>query len=251
MEWFKFYHNKWLTDRAINNLCPQDRLCFITLLCVTSQSDERDGSITNYCEHEIIKLTQLDVNVYDDDKSDYHLAIGFTERLLKAGLIEKIDETTIRLKNFKKRQETLLSPAERSKKYREKQRKVTNVTDESDERTARVEKIREDKSREDKNKPCAEEGSEAVDEVATVNEDFETFWKAYPKKKGKGLAEKSWNKQNPDLKVVLEAIAKEKLTKQWQKDKGQFIPFPATWLNQKRWQDETEVDGNNFSKYDE
>lgn len=128
---------------------------------------------------------------------------------------------------------------------------MTNVTDESDERTARVEKIREDKSREDKNKPCAEEGSEAVDEVATVNEDFETFWKAYPKKKGKGLAEKSWNKQNPDLKVVLEAIAKEKLTKQWQKDKGQFIPFPATWLNQKRWQDETEVDGNNFSKYDE
>lgn len=92
--------------------------------------------------------------------------------------------------------------------------------------------------------------SEVKDTSVAVNEDFETFWKAYPKKKGKGKAEESWNKLKPELSVVLVAIEKEKQTKQWQKDNGQFIPFPATWLNQKRWQDETEVDGNNFSKYD-
>lgn len=141
MEWFKFYHNKWLTDRAINNLCPQDRLCFITLLCVTSQSDARDGCVTHYSEHEIIKLTQLDVNVTDDTESDYHRAIGFTQRLVDCGIIEMINTATIRIKNFEKRQDTMLSPAERSKKYRDKKR-VTTVTKKSDERTARVDKSR-------------------------------------------------------------------------------------------------------------
>lgn len=154
MEWFKFYHNKWLTDRAINNLRPQDRLCFITLLCVTSQSDERNGVVTQYSEHEIIKLTQLDIDVNDETKSDYHLAIGFTKRLVDCGVIEMINSVTIRIKNFEKRQDTMLSPAERAKKYRDK-KKVTNVTNKSDERNAREEKIREDKSRLEKRNTTA------------------------------------------------------------------------------------------------
>jgi hypothetical protein len=180
MEWFKFYHNKWLTDRAINNLRPQDRLCFITLLCVTSQSDERNGIVTNYCEHEIIKLTQLDINVYDDEKSDYHLAIGFTERLVDCGVIEIINDKQILIKSFTKRQDTMLSPAERSKKYRDKKR-VTNVTNKSDERTARVEKIREDKIREEK-----------IDTTAPLKLKFGEFYKV-------NLTQEEFNKLNQDL----------------------------------------------------
>lgn len=26
--------------------------------------------------------------------------------------------------------------------------------------------------------------------------------------------------------------------KDWLKDKGQYIPYPTSWLNQKRWEDE-------------
>lgn len=96
-------------------------------------------------------------------------------------------------------------------------------------------------------------GKVRLGKVKSLNEpdgSFEVFWSSYPKKKGKGKAEQSWNKLKPDLQTVLTAIEKEKQTKQWQKDNGQFIPFPATWLNQRRWEDETIVDGNNFSKYD-
>lgn len=180
MEWFKFYHNKWLTDRAINNLRPQDRLCFITLLCVTSQSDERDGCVTHYSEHEIIKLTQLDINVTDEEKSDYHRAIGFTQRLVDCGIIEMIDTATIRIKNFAKRQDTMLSPAERSKKYRDKKR-VTPVTNKSDERTARVEKSREDKRR-----------IEKINTTAPVKLKFGEFDKV-------NLTQEEFNKLNQDL----------------------------------------------------
>lgn len=71
---------------------------------------------------------------------------------------------------------------------------------------------------------------------------FEKFWKAYPKKVGKVVAEKSFTKYKPDetlLSSMLKAIEIQKRSDQWKKENGQFIPNPATWLNQKRWEDET------------
>lgn len=70
---------------------------------------------------------------------------------------------------------------------------------------------------------------------------FETFWKTYPKKIGKGAAEKAW-KRIPNLEAVFEkimaAVASQSQSMQWLKEGGQFIPNPATWLNQRRWEDE-------------
>ena len=37
---------------------------------------------------------------------------------------------------------------------------------------------------------------------------------------------------------MLEAIRKQKQSGQWRRDNGQYIPYPATWLNQERWNDE-------------
>lgn len=73
------------------------------------------------------------------------------------------------------------------------------------------------------------------------DERFDTFWKSYPKRIGKGAAEKSFSKYKPSaelLSLMLSAIKNQMQSEQWQKDNGQFIPNPATWLNQKRWEDE-------------
>lgn len=70
---------------------------------------------------------------------------------------------------------------------------------------------------------------------------FGTFWKAYPKKVGKGAAEKAFAKAKPDdalTEKMLSAVEAAKRSSQWRKDGGQYIPNPATWLNQKRWEDE-------------
>lgn len=67
---------------------------------------------------------------------------------------------------------------------------------------------------------------------------FESFWQEYPKKRGKGDAEKSWLKVNPSLPAVLAAIEWQRESKDWLKDQGQFIPNPATYINQRRWMDE-------------
>ena len=75
---------------------------------------------------------------------------------------------------------------------------------------------------------------------------FEEFWSAYPKKVGKADAKRSWVKLkvNGKLPKVLKAISVQRRCEQWQKDGGQYIPNPSTWLNQGRWDDEVAVVGS-------
>lgn len=70
---------------------------------------------------------------------------------------------------------------------------------------------------------------------------FESFWKAYPKKKAKEDARKAWAKLKPNETLgttIIHAVECAKKSKDWQKEKGKYIPYPATYLNGKRWEDE-------------
>ena len=44
----------------------------------------------------------------------------------------------------------------------------------------------------------------------------------------------------------MEALAKQKESDQWKSDSGKFIPNPATWINQRRWEDETGETANDI-----
>lgn len=73
-----------------------------------------------------------------------------------------------------------------------------------------------------------------------AGEGFAEFWSAYPRKVGKGKATEAWansHGKRPPLADILAAIEEAKSSHQWTKDNGQFIPNPATWLNQSRWDD--------------
>ena len=72
--------------------------------------------------------------------------------------------------------------------------------------------------------------------------DFEKFWQSYPRKEGKQKAESAFAKVDAPVEILLDAIERHKKSAQWQKDNGQFIPHPATWLNGKRWEDQLEPD---------
>lgn len=72
---------------------------------------------------------------------------------------------------------------------------------------------------------------------------FKQFWEAYPKKRARGDAEKAWKAVKPDpslLAAILRAIEQQARSPEWTKDAGQFIPYPASWLRAKRWQDGVE-----------
>ncbi len=79
----------------------------------------------------------------------------------------------------------------------------------------------------------------------TIDEMFERFWEAYPKRKDKKRAYKGFLKIKPDsdlLEKMLSCIEREKQTIDWQKNNGQYIPYPSSWLNNERWNDEDMVD---------
>lgn len=73
---------------------------------------------------------------------------------------------------------------------------------------------------------------------------FDAFWAAYPKKVGKGEARKAFDKAKVAVEVLLRALEAQKLSDQWKRDNGRYIPNPATWLNQGRWEDDLSVSGN-------
>lgn len=84
-------------------------------------------------------------------------------------------------------------------------------------------------------------------------EEFEKFWEAYPRKVGKKDARKAWDKavDRPPITDILQVIGLQKVSEQWVRDGGQFIPHPSTWLNQGRWADVIAVQGATIQKCQE
>jgi len=79
----------------------------------------------------------------------------------------------------------------------------------------------------------------------TYSVEFELFWKTYPKRTGKIKALEAWNKYNgarPPIEIIIRKVEELKKTDQWSRNNGQYIPNPATWINQGRWDDECKID---------
>jgi hypothetical protein len=72
-------------------------------------------------------------------------------------------------------------------------------------------------------------------------QEFLAFWAEYPNKVGKKAAFNAWKrsaKERPPIEQILAAVRMQCDSAQWQKNGGQYIPNPATWINQGRWDDE-------------
>jgi len=80
------------------------------------------------------------------------------------------------------------------------------------------------------------------------NDQFDIFWECYPRKQGKKKALISWGKIkfNGQLKVdqIIESV-KQHMLLEWNDKSDEFIPYPATYLHQERWNDELTVNTNN------
>lgn len=76
---------------------------------------------------------------------------------------------------------------------------------------------------------------------ADVGDRFDTWYASYPSKVGKKRAQQAFEKidwRKVDMADVMSALEQHKVSEQWTKDGGKFIPHPATWLNGERWNDE-------------
>lgn len=80
-----------------------------------------------------------------------------------------------------------------------------------------------------------------ITEKANWVDQFEQFYEKYPKKVKKQNVKRWFEKNKPSKELfssILNSLEQFRDSYDWQKDGGQYIPYPNTWLNQRRWEDE-------------
>lgn len=98
---------------------------------------------------------------------------------------------------------------------------------------------------EDKTKEKKEEKKELKHESEAA---FDLFWEQYPRKVKKQQAREAFEKVSVSLDVLLGALSRQKETSQWQEDGGRYVPYPAAWLQGRRWEDEISQQGTVIPK---
>jgi hypothetical protein len=154
---------------------------------------------------------------------------GFAESLAIVGWLE-ISEDGIRIPKFGRHNGD--SAKKRALKHERQGRwragKDVSVVDSVDDQASTSASTREEKRREDK-------------PPSPHLERFGEFWTGYPRKDSKADAMKAFVKLKADDELFASIIAgleRAKESEQWTKDDGKFIPYAATWLNKRRWEDE-------------
>lgn len=82
--------------------------------------------------------------------------------------------------------------------------------------------------------------------------EFEAFWNAYPKvkQKSKQEAREAFAKVDVPLQTLLDALEVQKKSHDWTKEGGQYIPYPAKWLNKRRWEDSMDAKPIETDRYE-
>jgi len=65
---------------------------------------------------------------------------------------------------------------------------------------------------------------------------FAEFWSVYPRKVAKPGATKAWGALKPD-DALIDKILADLCRREWESADPKFIPHPATYLNNRRWED--------------
>ena len=67
------------------------------------------------------------------------------------------------------------------------------------------------------------------------------FLDTYPRREARADGLKAWRQTRavrPALSVLIDALAAHAASKDWTRERRQFIPLPATWLRGRRWEDD-------------
>lgn len=212
---------EFFTSEDIVSLSPYARLLYVALWCEA----DREGRMA--WKPRTFKMRYLPADNVDID--------ALCNEIVSAGLVKLYGEGYAYVPAFHAHQH--INPREAASQLPEPPATAKTPT-----RKARVTDASGTREARDSDTQVGREGKgkEGKDD-ASRDTLFETFWKAYPRKVGKDEARKAFDKRNPTpdlLNALLAAIEVQRQSLPWQKDGGQFIPHPATWLNQGRWQDE-------------
>jgi hypothetical protein len=206
--WFKFFGSDYLIDDKMLGFDGHIRSCWLTLLCFASQGA---GTARYLTEDQLMIQAGVPMG-----GSEWDRTVGVLSRFEARNMI-RTDEKGIHIVNWEKRQASYLTEGERSKMKRMGRSTGAN--------------------------PVTRPKNDTLEVEEEVEEDilFDRVWSVYPVKKGKKPAHDAFRKLKPteDLTSrIVSAIALAKTTSQWKDNEGRYVPHCATYLNQRRFEDE-------------
>ncbi len=237
------YVMDFIADEKLANCSAESTGVYIRLMCVMHKMDDygavslkakekqNPSNITNFA----IKLMRQ---------------MPYPQDVIERSLVELIDEGVIILEGDRLYQKRMVRDGELSKKRAEagskggKGSKNGNPESEPDKQkgSKTPSKIEATSENEIENENEDEIDTDSVKkEPSLIEKRFDEFWASYPRKTGKGAAKKSFLKIAPSKELfekMMAALEDAKRCEQWSRDHGQYIPHPATWLNQERWDDD-------------
>lgn len=220
--WFRFY-NRVVNDPKLQKLPPALFKSWVNFMCIASENASRRGTLPDIDDVSFtLRVTR-------------QRAEAMLNELVAAKLFDWVDGVAC-AHDWDDWQFQSDVSTSRVKRYRDAQRNAKgnvsrNVPETPDETG---------QSRAEEESPKSPPPL-AADLVANYSADFEAFWSEYPRKVGKEKAYTAWRKRRFSRgmqEAILQAVRAAKKSADWLKDRGEFIPGPATWLNQGRWNDE-------------
>jgi uncharacterized protein YdaU (DUF1376 family) len=106
-------------------------------------------------------------------------------------------------------------------------------------RPKKTESVSESKPNDNPKKIQIQKENKDISSQATRFNDFWSAWPSSKRKVGKGACETKWNRLglDPLADRIIASVARLKASEQWTSG---FEPAPLTYINQRRWEDESE-----------
>lgn len=235
LPWIKLWF-EMLGDPKMTRLTLAERGCWHEILLLAGQSPVRGKLMLTESEPMTMDDIARALSLTPDEYPVLESCVG---KLVKLNSLSWNEHNCLEVVHFIERQDKY--PSDLKDYHKKSPDKLLNNSDNTPETLRKEEEGRGEGQKKKMSSPNGED----IPAQKTLQEEkmerFNRFWKQYPKKRNKGHAEKAFKKVAPDeqlMAAILTAIERAKKSAQWLKDDGQYIPYPATWLDAKGWEDE-------------
>lgn len=225
---FQFYTGDWRKDPQLRMCAPSTRGIWIDLICAMWENDESgeiEGTVVQLARAVGCFPEEMAEALYDLSETGAADVFARDKSVTRHGnILESHIDVTVINRRMQRDEKSRDSARIRQQRKRGKDVSHADVT---------------------QNSRSLSSSSTSVTNTKVKNHPslfrFEDFWSAYPKRKSRGQAEKAWQALRPNEQLVdaiLVAIERAKTSADWLKSDGQFVPYPASWLRARGWEDE-------------
>ncbi len=241
---FQFYPGDWMKDPALRSVSLEARGLWIDMLCLLFESGRR-----GYLQHATGKPVQEEQLARMTGCSARQVS-RLSQELENSGVFSRTEHDTIYSRRMVKDEQVRQVRSSAGKLGGNPQiagktvdfclsKNQANPNHRSNQNGGFSSSTSSSSSASEDNTPLPPAGGLDAQSL------FLIFWECYPLKVKKPKALAAFLKLKPDralLDRMLEAIERQKQTRAWRKNNGQFIPHPASWLANRQWEDSIQPD---------